>query len=569
MCGIIGSVGKCNHYQMIIDGLKLLEYRGYDSSGVGYLVDGKIEVIKSIGKVKNLEKKLKKFNASAAIGHTRWATHGKISKENTHPFISNHGIFSLVHNGTIDNFLELKKELIINGYFFHGETDSEVVVNYLEYLYLLNEDMDESLFLLDKKLSGSYSLVILFNKENRIYFLKNQTSLLISKIDNGYLISSDLYAFNQELVNYYEIEDHQYGCIDQNDVKIFQNKNNIKLKFKRTKISSTRLIEHECYLEKEILETPELIEKQIEYYTLMNGKNIPSRIIKKLKEATKITILACGTSYHAGLIMKRLWKNKNIDVILASEFDCDTLTQYDENSVFILISQSGETFDLIKVHQLIKDHYVLGITNNVNSRIARLVDDHLNIMMEKEISVASTKAYFGEVIMLYLLINKINKLDNQDLLLLPEYLKKIIERKKEIITMAKQIKKYPSLYFIGKGIDHDISLETSLKLKEITYIHSEAICLGELKHGPLSLINKKFPVILIDSGNVNKEAIKVAKNEIISRNGIIFQLDTYNEYLLNFLVEVYWGDLLALYVGKKLKVNLDKPRNLAKSVTVE
>ena len=200
MCGIIGSVGKCNHYQMIIDGLKLLEYRGYDSSGVGYLVDGKIEVIKSIGKVKNLEKKLKKFNASAAIGHTRWATHGKISKENTHPFISNHGIFSLVHNGTIDNFLELKKELIINGYFFHGETDSEVVVNYLEYLYLLNEDMDESLFLLDKKLSGSYSLVILFNKENRIYFLKNQTSLLISKIDNGYLISSDLYAFNQELV---------------------------------------------------------------------------------------------------------------------------------------------------------------------------------------------------------------------------------------------------------------------------------------------------------------------------------------------------------------------------------
>ena len=201
MCGIIGSFGSLNHYQNVINGLKRLEYRGYDSSGISYLVNHDIRLIKVPFMVENLIKQVRPFTSENAIGHTRWATHGKISKENTHPFISYHGLFSLVHNGTIDNYLNLKDELIENGYQFEGETDSEVVVNYLEYLYLENFDLLKSLNLLDQKLKGSYSLVVIFRENSNLYFLKNQTSLLICKEKDGYLISSDLYAFNKPKIN--------------------------------------------------------------------------------------------------------------------------------------------------------------------------------------------------------------------------------------------------------------------------------------------------------------------------------------------------------------------------------
>ncbi len=568
MCGIIGSVGILNHYKNVINGLKRLEYRGYDSSGVSYLVNHDIKMIKVPLMVENLIKQVRPFISENAIGHTRWATHGKISKENTHPFISFHGLFSLVHNGTIDNYLNLKEELIENGYQLEGETDSEVVVNYLEYLYLENFDLLKSLNLLDQKLKGSYSLVVIFRENSNLYFLKNQTSLLICKEKNGYLISSDLYAFNKSKINYFELQDHQYGFINQNECCVYLNNQVQNVLFSQITIDIEPLDQINCYLEKEIFECPKVLEYEINHYINNNQVIIDEEIIDKLKKASKITIIGCGTSYHAGLTFKRFSLHPNIEVKLASEFIYEK-NIFDNNEVFIVLSQSGETLDIIRSLDKVNDYFTIGITNNKESRIARMVKKHLDIMVKKEISVASTKAYFGEVVLLYLLNAKINNSSLNDIQELPKNLNFVLNQSSKIKDIAKNVSKYSSLYFLGKGIDYDACKECSLKLKEITYIHSEAIPLGELKHGPLALINEKFPVIIIHSLPEFNKVIDLAKNEIKSRKGNIFQFELFKNNQLDFLLQVLFGDLLSLYVGRILNVNIDKPKNLAKSVTVE
>lgn len=567
MCGIFGIKGNFDHYTLIFDALKRLEYRGYDSSGIAYK-NQEIVIEKVPSSIDELKKKVNKFVTNLSIGHTRWATHGKINMENTHPFISNGNLFCLAHNGTIDNYLEIKDELLKNSYYFHGETDSEVIVNYLEYLYKQKNNILKSIYLLDKKLKGSYSLLIISQIDDNLYFLKNQTSLLISKEKSGFLISSDLYAFNKKRLSYYELEDHQYGFVSQNEIKIYLNQKSVKVKYKKSSINYEDLSSINCFLEKEIFECPKVIDNLISNYVKNNKIILPKDMIERLNRAKTIYVIGCGTSFHAGLILKRLIRDKNIEVILASEFIYDEI-KFNQDDVFILLSQSGETLDVIKAYELIKDYFVIGITNNKESRIARSVNVHLDIMVNKEISVASTKAYFGEVVILELISRKMANEKLDDIKLLPKYLNSTLERKEEALIMAKEISKYPSLYFLGKGIDHDIALECSLKLKEITYIHSEAVYLGELKHGPLSLVNKNFPSIIVSTQKDLDKVIETSKSEIISRGGKIFELEVKDDYPLNYLLVVLFGDLLSLYVGRLLNVNIDKPRNLAKSVTVE
>lgn len=566
MCGIIGCFGNFKINKTIFNGLRLLEYRGYDSSGIAYIDKNKIRVYKSTNSISDLENKSRVITSCLAIGHTRWATHGKVSKENTHPFTSMHQEFALVHNGTIDNYLILKDELKEYGYKFEGETDSEVIVNYLEYLYGKTNDVLKSLYLLDCKLKGSYSLVII-SKDKNLYFLKNKTNLVICKDKEGYLISSDIYAFDREKVMIYELKNHQYGIINST-LKIYKKEKEVKAKFYSLNVIKQELKESSCYLEKEIKETPHLIKNEIDIY-LSNKNLINSDLIKKIDESKTIYIIASGTSYHAGLVFKRLIKNDHhCEVILASEFVYDEF-KIDKNDIFIFISQSGETLDVIKCMDKVKSAYKISITNNTNSYIARNSDYSLDILMGKEISVASTKAYFGEVIVLLLIYYSLTKNEENDLLILPSKLEDVLAREKEIEIMAKEIKNYKSLYFLGRGIDYDVSLECSLKLKEVTYIHSEALCSGELKHGPLALVNKKFPVIMISSQGKFNEVNNISKKEISARGGKIFEFIVDESYSLSFLLQVYFGELLSLHVGRYLKVNIDKPRNLAKSVTVE
>lgn len=564
MCGIIASVGDINHYQVILEGLKRLEYRGYDSSGISYLDETGINIIKVPSSIDSLLLKVNRYHAFNSLGHTRWATHGKISYENTHPFLSMKGLFSLVHNGTITNYLSLKEELIEKGYTFQGQTDSEVVVNYLEYLFLENKDVLLSLSLLDLKLVGSYSLVINHLYDRSLYFLKNQTPLLVIKKENGYVISSDLYGINDNEFSYLEVLDHQYGKVDTS-LEIYQNRELITHRFIVEKSTDEESNHHSCFLEKEIYECPTVLKETINYYSL--DSNIPIEVKTLLTLANRIIIIACGTSFNAGLIFKRLVRDKQVEVILASEFIYSSFNVR-EDDAYIFISQSGETLDVIKAIKLVNKN-TISITNSSLSTIKRLTKYHFDIKVKKEVSVASTKAYFGEVVLLYYLADLINKLDRNALMMLPYYMNLILQREKEIHNIALEISKYQSLYFLGKGIDFDVAKECSLKLKEITYIHSEEIYMGELKHGPLALINDNFPCIIINSSTLLDEVVNNSIEEIKARKGKIFTFNVDNNYSLSFLLQVYFGDLLALHVGRIKGVNIDKPRNLAKSVTVE
>ena len=564
MCGIIASVGDLNHYEIVLKGLKRLEYRGYDSCGISYVDNGKIEIIKLTSFVDELVKNVNYISKVNCIGHTRWATHGEISYQNTHPFISYHGIFSLVHNGTITNFQLLKEELIKKNYQFNGDTDSEVIVNYLESLYLMTHDIIQSLSLLDKKLEGSYSIVINCSFSNNLFFLKYQTPLLVIKKDKGYILCSDLYAINENNISYYEVKDHQYGEIGD-DVKIFHHKMKIDVDYNSIINEEDSFKDVNCYLEKEIYECPKILNDMIDFY--LDQFIFPHDLIDDLRKANKIYVIACGTSFNAGLILKRIVKNKDIEVVLGSEFIYHDYS-INQNDLCIFISQSGETLDVIRAIDKV-DCITLSITNSKLSTIKRKTKYHLDIMVKKEISVASTKAYFGEVIILYILASYLTSLDLEELKLLPEKLNDCLNQKAKIIDIANEINQYNSLYFLGKGINYDLAKECSLKLKEITYIHSEAIYLGELKHGPLALICESFPSILVNCNHNYDDIILNSIQEIKSRKGKIYSFDVDKNYSLSFLLEVYFADLLALYVGKLRKVNIDKPRNLAKSVTVE
>lgn len=567
MCGIIGSVGSMNHYEVIRRGLKRLEYRGYDSSGISYLDEERIHLIKTPSSLDDLDKIVHPYQAFAAMGHTRWATHGKVSLENTHPFLSPNQTFALVHNGTIENYRELKEELEEQGYRFSGESDSEVALNYLEYLYSKEKDVLKSLFLLDRQLKGSYSFVVLFRDEPRLYFLKNETPLLIAKDKEGYLISSDLYAFETNSLEYCELKNHQYGFLEKGKMGLYFEGKRMEEGFRRIEIQNEKTDQIHCFMEKEIEECPEVIESEIAAYAIENL--IDEKTIETLKKARKIYVIACGTSYHAGLLFKRWVSHAEVEVKLASEFIYEELT-FGKNDAFILISQSGETLDVIKSLERLQGRYTIGITNNPRSKIAREVKQSLDIRVGKEISVASTKAYFGEAVVLYLLAMKLTGRSDNDLKRLPKYLKTAWNQRENVRLLAEEIRKYRSLYFLGKGIDYDAALECSLKLKEITYLHSEALYIGELKHGPLALVGEDFPVIVVSSQPRFKGVIDLAKQEIEARKGKIFEFPMQeDDYALNFLVQVYFGDLLSLYVGRLLNVNIDKPRNLAKSVTVE
>ena len=582
MCGIIGYVGKNNALKALINGLKALEYRGYDSVGVAYFLNSKIKIIKDKGRINELEKNIDIDGIpNIGIGHTRWATHGVPNKINAHPH--NVGNITLVHNGIIENYLELKEELIKYSYNFKSDTDTEVACAYIDYLYKNNHDMLKTLHEIQKIFIGSYALCILINNDfDNIYITKKGSPLILGTNNAEKIIASDISAIISYTKDYIILEDNDIGIVNKDNYKIYNNNKIINkdiLTFDKN-IDSISKDSYDHFMLKEIYEENELINNTINHYFNNNLlSNLPD--ISKYKS---IYIVGCGSAYNTGLVGK-YYIEKYLDipvyVELASEFRYKKLF-IKENDLVIAISQSGETADTIEAVKIAKERNakVLGIINTYQSTIARLSDEVIYINAGIEVAVATTKAYSLQVLYLILLSlrNKgivINNIDKEINTIYNYDYKKYI----------KHLVNTEHIFFIGRGIDYYLSVEGCLKLKEISYIHAESYAAGELKHGTISLIDKETPVIaIITDNNIAKKTISNIK-EVKARGAyvIIVASDNinidkeiydeiisipYNDYLLPIL-SIISMQLLSYYVAKEKNCDIDKPRNLAKSVTVE
>lgn len=582
MCGIIGYVGKNNALKALINGLKALEYRGYDSVGVAYFLNDKIKIIKDKGRINELENNIDINDLpNIGIGHTRWATHGVPNKINAHPHSV--GNITLVHNGIIENYLELKEELIKHDYNFKSDTDTEVACAYIDYLYKNNNDMLKTLHEIQKIFIGSYALCILINNDfNNIYITKKGSPLILGTNNAEKIIASDISAIISYTKDYIILEDNDIGIVNKNNYKIYNNNKIINkeiLTFNKN-IDSISKDGYDHFMLKEIYEENELINNTLNHY--FNNNLLSS--LPDISKYKSIYIVGCGSAYNAGLIGK-YYIEKYLDipvyVELASEFRYKKLF-IKENDLVIAISQSGETADTIEAVKIAKERNakVLGIINTYQSTIARLSDEVIYINAGIEVAVATTKAYSLQVLYLILLALRnsnivINNIDKEINTIYNYDYKKYI----------KHLVNTEHIFFIGRGIDYYLSVEGCLKLKEISYIHAESYAAGELKHGTISLIDKGTPVIAIITDNdIAKKTISNIK-EVKARGAhvIIVASDNinidkeiydeiisipYNKYLLPIL-SIISMQLLSYYVAKEKKCDIDKPRNLAKSVTVE
>ena len=589
MCGIIGYNGKENAIPILIEGLKSLEYRGYDSSGIAYFTNNKIKIFKEQGRIEELEKKLVSDDTNIGIGHTRWATHGRPNNINAHPHKV--GNVTLVHNGIIENYHELKEELLKKGYTFKSETDTEVAAALVDDLIKTKENIISGLAKLKNILKGSYAFAILFDFDpDNIYALRYGSPLIVAKSSIGNFIASDIPAILKYTKNYYLIDD-SIAVITKDKIKFYLNNQEISkemLTFNHDIMSDTKG-GYSHFMLKEINEEPELVDKYLKYY-LNNLELIPS--ISKYK---KIYIVDCGSAYHASLIGSYLiekYLNIETKVELASEF------RYKKNflkkeDLVILVSQSGETADTIASLRLAKETTkTLGIVNVVGSTIARESQEVIYINAGCEIAVATTKAFTLQVLTFSMLIYKeLLKIDPElskevlnDYHKLSQEIRKLINIDyKDIVN---KISKHKDVFFIGRLIDYYLALEGSLKLKEISYIHSETYAAGELKHGTISLIEENTPVIsvLTDKSiyektisNIKETKARGAYSLVIKRECLNIASDVYDDLieipdlsdLTTCVLSVIPMQLLAYYVALNLGYDIDKPRNLAKSVTVE
>ena len=574
MCGIVGYVGHNeNVLHVLIDGLKKLEYRGYDSAGLAYVKNKKVIVKKEIGRVSNLEKVIDySIKTNIGIAHTRWATHGKVTKTNSHPHVQ--GDIVLVHNGIIENYLELKEDLKLKGYKFISQTDTEVLAAFID--YYMKKNKEDIFKIIKEKIIGSYAIIFI-NKEEpeKLYVTKKDSPLLIGKEEDGFKIASDIVALNSN--KYYLLDNYDYAIITKDNIKFNKEK---ELLSNDNKISDTSLGNFKHYMLKEIYEEKEVVKNIIDYY--LKDKSLFEKRVLDLSKYKKIDIVACGSAYHAGMIGKYiLEENKDIAIDVASEYRYRK-TLISKDTLLILISQSGETADTLACLNKASDVDTLGIVNVETSRLARETKYQMFLKCGVEVAVATTKAYFSQVLMMKLLKYR---LDNKYKEALEYFNKLLTDLPKSLefnnFEIVDLISKQKRVFFIGRLIDYAISLEASLKLKEISYINAESYPAGELKHGTISLIEKNTVVIAISTDE--EMALKTNSNliEVKARGAITVAIVKKNlKKLINAdyyietpedidLLSIISIQLLSYYVADKLKKEIDKPRNLAKSVTVE
>ncbi|MBO4285778.1 MAG: glutamine--fructose-6-phosphate transaminase (isomerizing) [Bacilli bacterium] len=592
MCGIVGCIGIKDPRDYVIKGLKTLSYRGYDSAGLAFINHG-INIIKDKGNVEHLDDIVPpSFESNLAIGHTRWATHGVASKNNAHPHISNHHLFSLVHNGVIENYVSIKSFLDKQGYIFYSETDSEVIVNLIEYYYLKGDDMLEVLYKVNEKLEGSYALCIIKEDDpDHIYVMRTGSPLLIGVGNNFHLISSDASAMIDYTNQFIELNDGEYGVVSKDRATIYNDRaEEVEKSFISRDAAdvSTDLKGYPFYMVKEIEEIPEIADRLINTYYQDGKYTFDEELIKSIKKADHVIFIACGTSYHASLVGGRLFEsfyNVSTSEYIASEWANHPRIP-GEWPFVILISQSGETADLIRCQKIVQEKGIpsLVITNTLGSTLYRNSPYSLLLHAGKEVSVASTKAYVAQVLVLSMLVGAVS--DNEKIISDINKAVKVIpmvqSQRDDFALLANKIKSSHSLYFLGRGYDYLLSLEASLKLKEVSYIHSECFPGGEIKHGPIALIDKNTPVIVFISDEENVSNMRGNIKEVESRGAKTFVISTKNlsvdtdsivvddfPYYLTSLVISTAAFYIAYYTAVAKGYNVDRPRNLAKSVTVE
>lgn len=609
MCGIVGYIGSQNAQNFVIDGLEKLEYRGYDSAGIAVNTGkSKFDIVKKVGRLKNLENALKEnpLKGNIGIGHTRWATHGKPSDVNSHPHFNKDKTLVVVHNGIIENYLELKKDLISKGYEFISETDTEVVAHLLDSLY--EGDLLEAVKKMLKIIKGAYALGMMsISEPDRIIAARKESPLIVGLGKGENFIASDIPAILKYTRDIYLIENNEIVEIKKDSVKIMDTEGNeVKRDVTHVEwdLEAASKGGYEYFMEKEIYEQPKVLMETLNSRIDENKKiNFEDAGLTKeyLEGVSNVYIVACGTAYHAGLVGKYIIEKKTrikVDVELASEFRYRNPV-IDENTLIIVLSQSGETLDTLEAMKegKRKGAKVVAITNVVGSSIAREADHVIYTWAGPEIAVASTKAYSTQMMILYLLaidmaykFNKITKEqyehDIDSLYNLKEKVEKVLEHSEKVEKVAAKILNQQSIFYLGRGLDYMIAVEGALKSKEISYIHSEAFASGELKHGTIALIDEGVPVVInVTQSDLFDKSVSNIK-EVVARGAYVIAVAKEGNTLVEEVAdEVFYipavedeytgflsiiiHQLLAYYLSKLKGNDVDKPRNLAKSVTVE
>lgn len=610
MCGIVGYIGNQQATPILIEGLKSLEYRGYDSAGVSVYCDD-LHMVKTKGRLANLEEHLEvsTIQGTMGIGHTRWATHGEPSDVNSHPHLNESGTISLVHNGIIENYLSLKEELENYGHKFLSETDTEVAVHLIDFYYKQTNNLQEAVFMAIARIEGSYAFgVMCKNEPDKLIAARKDSPLIIGIGKGENFIASDIPAILQYTRDVYLLEDEEVAIITKDSISIMdRNKKNIDRDiFKVTwDIAAAEKGGYDHFMLKEIFEQPKVVKDTLAPRLPLDLDEIVLDNISlskdTLEKINKIYIVACGTASYTGLIGKYLIeKTSRIPVVaeIASEFRYkDPII--DENTLMIVVSQSGETADTLAALRLAKKAgaHVMGIVNVVGSTMAREADDVLYTWAGPEIAVASTKAYSAQVCAMYLLSIKIamelGKISKEEFKVLREELYKLPEKIQQILDQQDKIKelafKYlgsKNVFYIGRGLDYAVSMEGALKLKEIAYLHAEPYAAGELKHGPIALIENGSLLVgltaheeLFDKtvSNIKEVKSRGAKVLAIALEGnneiekiaddVIYVPRTH--WMFTSVLENIPQQIFAYYISVGLNHDVDKPRNLAKSVTVE
>lgn len=593
MCGIVGYFGDKKASDVILDGLSKLEYRGYDSAGIAVISDGEIKSRKHKGKLSVLVESLKKEDifGHVGIGHTRWATHGAPSDVNSHPHFNNDKSIAVVHNGIIENYQELKKELEEKGAKFVSSTDTEVVAHLISLYY--TGSLKEAVYKATKRLEGSYALgVICKNNPEELVAVRKSSPLILGLGENEYFIASDIPAILKYTREVVYLEDHDLVVINRSGVSIYDEQmNKVKREVNHVEwdIQAATKGGYDFFMDKEIHEQKEAVKNTIEK-SLLNLREINI----DFSDIDKIYIVACGTAYNAGTIGKYYFQeylNKPVYTDIASEFRYNK--QFiDQHTLVILVSQSGETADTLAVLRKVKEHgcKVLAVTNVVGSTISREADNVFYTFAGPEIAVASTKAYTTQIVSLYLIARYFSTTKEEYEDVLKEAVKicplidEVLKKEKDIKEIARKFINAKSIFYLGRSIDHALANEGALKLKEISYIHAESFAAGELKHGTIALIENMTPVVAIMTQKDLYDKMLSNIQEVKARGAYIVAVTNDNEkikfaddtiqipefcQMLTPILAVIPLQILAYYTSYLKGYDVDKPRNLAKSVTVE
>ncbi len=610
MCGIVGIISNKSVIEPLIDGLKSLEYRGYDSAGVAAIYNGQSINIKQVGRVELLNQKILSDKnipkATIAIGHTRWATHGAPTITNAHPHSNKDNTIFAVHNGIIENYKDIKVLLENEGYEFISDTDTEVIPHLIDYHLRSSKDFKQAFSKTLNDLHGAYAIAVLYTKTpDTIYVARLSSPLLIGVGNMQTFVASDASAIIEHTKKVIYLKDYEMGILTNNSVKIhnFKRKTEIIPKTEELDFSleKSKLGKFPNYLLKEIFDSPETLRSSTAGRVRGESNIIKlgglESVSEQLKYIDRIVIVACGTSYYAGLVGEYLIEEIAgipVEVQLASEFKYRS-EPFSRSTALIAISQSGETADTIAAIKKVKDYGVLklGIVNAIGSTISRITDAGVYCHAGLELSVASTKAFIAQVTVLTEIALSLSNGNSplykpiiNELLQLPEKIASILENTKNIESIAQKYSKYNDFIFMGRGYAYPCALEGALKLKELTYIHAEGYAAGEMKHGPLAMIDENFPtfVIATDSSLTDKTLSNIS--EIKARGGPIIALATEgNKTIKSYTQDIIYIPrtleqtqpllvasvlhLFAYYTAVDLGRNVDRPRNLAKSVTVE